>query len=98
VIYAVVALVVLFFSALIWTYTRGVQVTKLKKDLENAKDYAWKQTQLIGTMMKVIRRQDDLEGFLDKLNACDNAAEFSEMFNSQLSERPSSSTSGVEGV
>lgn len=93
--YAVIGLVVLLIALGIWAYYKGVQISKLKKDLESAKDYAWKQTQLIGTMMRVIRRQDDLEEFLDKLNACDTAAEFSEMFNSQLSERPSSSTSGV---
>jgi hypothetical protein len=95
-IYAVVALVVLFFAALIWAYTRGVQISKLQKDIENLKDYTWKQTETISAFMRVIRREDDLQEFLDKMDGVTDPVEFSELLNS-YTQRPTAPNSSTVG-
>ena len=57
----------------------------LRKDLSRLKGYAEKQSNVLQAFTRAIQNREELNGFMEKLDDCDDADEFNNMLKAYMS-------------
>jgi hypothetical protein len=80
-----VGLVIVVLGLLVLGYYLGWKITKLNADVEVRDEYIKRQTAVLASFLRAMKRGEDLEKFVDKVSAATTADEFNQLYQEALS-------------